>query len=449
VGNRPARATGVLISLERQLERDGKEPITEMIKYLSLAMLLIPMTLGAGERMDHTQSNGRDPAFGGPSGVSGEQDAIEALLDAYRRDNREIYLKSWYDWKERLKERSGFSFGINAQMLYLDASDALGEDDAAAGGIYRLQGEWVLFDRGGDYPGSIVFRVENRSKIGSGIPPASLRSEIGAVATDPGFAYSDNFGTDFSVLAWQQFFAGKRAAFAVGLLDFSAYVDAFYYQTIARGFLNRSFILSPTLAPTGIGALGGVAKGFVSDNFWIGGGFYDANAKSGDPSFDTWNSGELLKHVEVGWTPSFGRRATDRLQLTYWHKDRLAAKVTPSGSGWLLSWSWKLQDRWVPFLRAGWSDGGGGALAKRSLSGGLSYRMAFRDWLTIGAGLNKPSNNTHGADPGTEKVLEASYLWQITANISLLPDLQLIIDPANNPTEDFVWTAGLRLRAVF
>jgi porin len=75
--------------------------------------------------------------------------------------------------------------------------------------------------------------------------------------------------------------------------------------------------------------------------------------------------------------------------------------------------------------------------------------MAFRDWLTIGAGLNKPSNNTHGADPGTEKVLEASYLWQITANISLLPDLQLIIDPANNPTEDFVWTAGLRLRAVF
>ena len=389
------------------------------------------------------------PTLGGPSGVSGELRQAENILDAYRIDNRELALKPWYDWKAALKERTGFSFGVNAQMLHLDASDTLGAEDDAAGGIYRLQGEWVLFDRGGGHPGSILFRVENRSKIGSGIPPASLRGEIGAAATDPGFAYSDNFGTDFSVLAWQQFFAGKRAAFAVGLLDFSAYVDAFYYQTISRGFLNRSFILSPTLATTGIGALGGVAKGFVSDNFWIGGGFYDANAKSGDPSFDTWDAGELLKHVEVGWTPDITRRGTDRLQLTYWHKDRLPAKNTPSGSGGLLSWSRQVGQRWVPFVRAGWSNGGGGALAKRSLSAGFSYRMAFQDWLTIGIGVNEPSDKTHGENLGSEKVLEASYLWQITANTSLMPDLQWIIDPANNPAQDSVWTAGLRLRLVF
>jgi len=386
------------------------------------------------------------PTLGGPSGVSGELDQAEDLLDAYRVDNRELVLKRWYDWKAALQERTGFSFGINAQMLYLDASETLGDEDDAAGGIYRVQGEWELFDRGGNHPGSIVFRLENRSKIGSGIPPASLRGEIGAAATDPGFGYSDKFGTDFSVLAWQQFFANRRAAFAVGLLDFSAYVDAFYYQTISRGFVNRSFILNPTLATTGVGALGGVAKGFVSDNFWIGGGFYDANAKSGDPGFDTWDSGELLKHVEVGWTPDISRRGTDRVQLTYWHKDRLAAKGTPSGSGWLLSWSAKLGQRWVPFARAGWSDGGGGALAERSLSAGFSYRMAFQDWLTLGIGWNEPSDKTHGAGLGSEKVLEASYLWQITANTSLLPDLQLILDPALNPTEDRVWAAGIRLR---
>ena len=57
-----------------------------------------------------------------------------------------------------------------------------------------------------------------------------------------------------------------------------------------------------------------------------------------------------------------------------------------------------------------------------------------RDGVPAGAGL------------GSEKVLEASYLWQITANASLLPDLQLILDPALNPAEDRVWVAGLRLR---
>jgi hypothetical protein len=53
----------------------------------------------------------------------------------------------------------------------------------------------------------------------------------------------------------------------------------------------------------------------IGDNFWIGGGLYDANANSGGPSLDTWDSGELLKHVELGWMPGFSRRATDRLQL--------------------------------------------------------------------------------------------------------------------------------------
>ena len=397
------------------------------------------------------QNENGDPAgtFGGPSGVTGEQRDIQEILDAYRIDNRKIHLKPWYDWKAGIKERSGFSFGVNAQMLYLGASESLGEEDDSAGGIYRLQGEWVLFDRNGQHPGSIIFRVENRSKIGSGIPPASLRGEIGAVATDPGFAYSDKFGTHFSVLAWQQFYAGKRAALVAGLLDFSAYVDAFHYQTISRGFLNRSFILSPTLATTGIGALGAVSKGFVNDNVWIGGGFYDANAKSGDPGFDSWDSSELLKHVEVGWTPDFTRRGTDRIQLTYWHKNKLVKKGTPSGSGWLFSWSQKMADRFVPFVRAGWSDGGGGALARRSVSAGISYRMAFQDWLTVGLGLNKPSDKTYEPGLSDEKVLEISYLWQITANTSLLPDLQLIRDPALNPEESSIWTAGLRLRFVF
>jgi porin len=105
--------------------------------------------------------------------------------------------------------------------------------------------------------------------------------------------------------------------------------------------------------------------------------------------------------------------------------------------------------RFVPFVRAGWSDGGGGALARRSLSAGISYRMAFQDWLTIGLGLNKPSDKTYQPGLSDEKVLEASYLWQITANTSLLPDLQLVLDPAQNPEESRIWTAGLRLRFVF
>ena len=434
-------------SLKNDIDPELTRYIRVMRKLSLYLCLLMPFTIFANDQQP--AENGPESIIGGPSGVTGEQRNVEEIINAFRVDNRKLHLKRWHDWKASLKDRTGFSFGVNAQMLYLGAADVLADEDDSAGGIYRLQGEWELFGRGSDHTGSIVFRLENRSKIGSGIPPASLRGEIGAAATDPGFAYSDNFGTDFSVLAWHQFFANKRAAFVAGLLDFSAYLDAFHYQTISRGFLNRSFILSPTMATTGIGAMGAVAKGFVTDNLWIGGGFYDANARSGDPSFNTWDSGELLKHIEIGWTPEINRRGTDRVQLSYWYKDHLVQKSTPKGSGWLVSWSHKVADRWVPFVRGGWSDGGGGALAKRSVSAGFSYQMAFQDWLTVGLGWNKPSDKTHGKKLDNEKVLEVSYLWQLTANTSLLPDVQLIMDPAKNPEVNSTWTAGFRLRMIF
>jgi hypothetical protein len=100
--------------------------------------------------------------------------------------------------------------------------------------------------------------------------PSSAGSATGVAALAPGFAYSDNFEMDLSVINWTQGFASGKAGYAVGRLGFDVYLDAFPFQTFSRGFINRSFILNPTLPTTGIGALGGVVKGFVADNIWLG-----------------------------------------------------------------------------------------------------------------------------------------------------------------------------------
>ena len=100
---------------------------------LLAALLVIPsFGLAAEALADGEQTAG---TLGGPAGVTGEQRDIEDLLDTFRRDNRKVYLKSWYDWKAALQERSGFSFGLNAQMVYAGVSDALGADDDAASGL--------------------------------------------------------------------------------------------------------------------------------------------------------------------------------------------------------------------------------------------------------------------------------------------------------------------------
>jgi len=67
----------------------------------------------------------------------------------------------------------------------------------------------------------------------------------------------------------------------------------------------------------------------------------------------------------------------------------------------------------------------------------------------LGAGWSKPSEKTNGAGLDDEYVIETSYNFQIARNFALLPDLQLIIDPANNPDKSKVWVAGLRAILTF
>ena len=219
------------------------------------------------------------PVFGGPSGVSGElAEGNEVRESLTTPAATQRVFDPWFEWKRGLKQDHGFTVGFNAYWLYQGASGSLGDEDDAFGGIYRLQGNWALFGGDGGNTGRLEWRIENRSKSFTELGPSSLSGELGIAALNSGFGYSDRFDTDLAVLNWTQGFRENTSGFAVGRLAFDAYLDAFPFQTFSRGFINRSFLINPTLATTGIGALGAVAKGFVSDNLWVGGHIYDGNA---------------------------------------------------------------------------------------------------------------------------------------------------------------------------
>ena len=57
---------------------------------------------------------------------------------------------------------------------------------------------------------------------------------------------------------------------------------------------------------------------------------------------------------------------------------------------------------------------------------------------------SRAATKKFGADVRDEFVVEFSCKLQLTRNITLLPDLQLLIDPATNPDKDGVWVVGLR-----
>jgi porin len=413
-----------------------------IISVCFIAILLI-LTIWAipAAAQQSAADNKPDRAPGGPEGVTQKLNIAEERTSTFSTPG---WVQPYYDWKKRLKKNYGLSIGLSAYWLYQKAGESLSNEDDAVGGIYRFQGSWTAFGKGTGHPGRLEWRIENRSAVGSNLSPSQLSGEIGAAALNTGFGYSDNFKTDLSVLNWTQVFADQRAGAAAGRLGFDAYLDAFMFQSFSRGFLNRAFVLNPTMGTTGIGALGAVAKGFVIDQLWVGGQIYDGNAVSGNFDFETFKEHEWLKALEVGWAPSISRYKTDRVQFTYWAKDARQKAGVPKGSGWVVSASWQVTDRFVPFTRFGHSDGGAEVAAESAASIGFEFSPGKDQAWSLGVGWAKPSKKTFGPGLKDEYVFETSYKFQLWRSFSLTPDVQLLLDPANNPAESRVWVFGLR-----
>ncbi len=401
--------------------------------------LLMAQSTGS---MDQNRGEASGSAnLAGPEGVMQKLRSAESSTSTYPQPS---WLQPYDAWKKRIKEDYGVSLGLSAYWLYQTASDSLSDDDDAFGGIYRFQGSWVAFGRDTGHPGRLEWRIENRNDVGSYLSPSQLGGEIGAAALNTGFGYSHNFSTDISVLNWTQVLFDKRAGFAVGRLAFDVYLDAFMFQTFSRGFLNRAFTVNPTIGTTGIGALGTAAKGFVTENFLIGGQIYDGNAASGEFDFDTFEEHEWLKAVEFAWTPAIARYKSDRIQFTYWDKDARDNAGVSSGSGWVVSASWQLTDRLIPFARFGHSDGGAGVAAESAASIGFEFSPRKDQFWSIGAGWADPSEKTYGPGLDDEYVIETSNKFQLWPFLSLKPDLEYLLNPANNPDESSVWVLSLR-----
>jgi len=386
------------------------------------------------------------PEFGGPESVGTrlkENDAERESINEF--DGIQRGLAPYFDWKRRVNEDHGVSFGTSLYLLFQKASDSLpGQDDDALGHIFRYQGTWTPFGHANGNTGRIAWRLESRSRIGGFQAPGSLGGAIGVRTLAPGFAYNENFELDIPVLSWVQHFAAGRAGFAVGRLAFDAYLDAFPFQTLSKGSINRSSILNPALPTTGLGAIGGVVKGFVTDSIWLGAQFHDANAANGNIDFDTVEEGEWIKAIEIGYTPFIGDQGKHRVQMTFWEKDARTLAGISKGSGWAFSAAYELNDTYFPFIRFGHSDGGGGVAAEEAFGAGVQITLRRDEIWTIGAGWAKPSVDTFGPGLGNESLLETSYQLQLSKNFSLTQNLQVIFNPANNPGESSIGVFGLR-----
>ena len=278
----------------------------------------------------------------------------------------------------------------------------------------------------------------------------AIANEIARITRKDAAGNSDT-GFVLTNLYWTQSFAGNRLTFIVGSVDVTDYVDVYGLVNPWEEFNNIAFSTNPSIAAPNQG-LGVAVRFSLTPHYYVLGGIADANGDPHDPgdSFDSFfNVGEHFRHIEIGWIGSWENRFSDNLHLTAWQVDDRDKAEIDDGWGLTLSFSKTVFDRWLPFLRAGYSEGSG-ALVDRSISAGLGYRLTDRkDYVGFGANWGSAPKNTAAEQNDDQFTFETYCRIQLLPQLQITPSVQLIVDPVLAPRTQILWVPGVRGRATF
>jgi porin len=132
--------------------------------------------------------------------------------------------------------------------------------------------------------------------------------------------------------------------------------------------------------------------------------------------------------------------------MTAWHADERDNAGVEESWGVTASANWTSDDQaWMPFARAGWSDGSAPLMNGTATLGLLHYISDRSDVLGLAGNWGKPSDDTL-RDQYTGELF---HRIQLAQNLAITPSVQLVVDPALNPDQNEVWIGSVRARVTF
>lgn len=432
----------------------GRVMISPLIRVLlTLSLIAVTPTNSSIVFAEQADSEQLEDELARPGTVTGP-DSVSNLL----RDNRQekeaaielTTLESWRNWKAEFAEDTGFQFNLDYNYFNYEASDSIG-DDSSTGGVLRFYGKWEILGRGTDDTGGLIYKVENRDAY-DGVAPQDFSGELGYVGLI--HCCASDQGARTTNLYWRQSWDGQRVVNYTGFLDMTDYTDVYALASPWTGFSNLVFATgSGTMGGLPDGAFGTMLATWLSDSVYLIGGIVDANADAADvfEGFDTFfDDFETFKNIDIHYTPRKEELFFNNMHVSFYQIDERDDAGTNDGYGVSVSLTRAVNNKFLPFIRAGWGKDGN-SLLDRSVSIGFGYQdQAVGAQSLLGVGLNwgRPNDDTFGADLDDQYTAEVFYRWQVFQSLQVTPSVQLLSDPALNPDDDFISVWGIRARLV-
>ncbi len=389
--------------------------------------------------------------IGGPTDVEADLDNSFPQKDSVFGA---ILPHRWAELKKELYQKTNLKLGFSAHSLYQRASATMGSNDYAWGGWLLFEGKWDAVRHGEDYAGSLAFAIDWRDNLGGATPALFGTFDVGSLwPTDLAFAEWD---TSITVLYWEQWFKKDRAVLRVGKQLAAQIYDFFRFKD------NRvAFSSDPTTTHASIPAPG-FGQGLSlqswprkdSELYFIA----TVNDMNGDPEdlgLDTFfDERQYFYGVELGYFWRRDKSDFDHLHFDLFYADKKDSQLPflPNESGWGFKLLGSKQyGRLVNFGSYTYNEAEGGGFGitfgKQTVNAGMAVLkpLGIRGEIGVSGTWMEPVN------PALRNQYGVSTYWKLllTPDLWITPGLQLIFDPAFNPSEDSVGIYEFKFRFFF
>ena len=376
-------------------------------------------------------------------------DSIEGALEqrdelVYDPRRRSLFPDFYYpfrkkqlDWWHKLRVEFALTYDLLTQH-YNDADVSV----AGTAGDLTLSGRWLLAGHRFNKPIYLAFRLRDRRAY-SEYAPSDIQGQTDLLwGTVDGF---NDSGFQIPDLYLDQRLFDDKLALRYGQFSIDSFVDKHAMRGAKRFFLNQAFSNNPTVNFPSYGA--GFATNWKPVERWeFTAGISNIQGVEGDTQVDfSLDSNALFATVQAAFnfTGMDGKGA--RLQLMSWAGDENDVDEYRGGQGFsaTLEHEGKVDHETFVFrLARSYNEPTDTDLL---LFIGHSKDIRGFDNLGIGVGVGRSS-----ATKIWQSVFETYYRWQVTKELVITPDLQIVFgsDPATDESKVRV-VGGIRAGIIF